>query len=108
MPMKPLFWAIFGLISIPPASKAATNANDAPVVREERTAEVNGVSEVWRLEWLHPPGLICAPDDPVWFTCPCHGFEFGEEGELDLVRLRSSREVERLHLTPLFRTDGPE
>ena len=74
-----------------------------PVVREERAVQIDGASETWRLEWVKPPEPVCAPEDPVWFTCPCQGFEFGEEGELDLVRLRSSKEVDRLHLTPFFR-----
>lgn len=73
-----------------------------PIVREERTVEVQGASETWRLEWVKPPGPVCPPDDAGWFTCPCHGFEFGEEGELDLVRVRSGDETDRLHLTPLF------
>jgi hypothetical protein len=51
---------------------------------------------------------VCAPpDDANWFTCPCQGFEFGEQGELDLVRLRASNEVDRLPLIPLFRGAEP-
>jgi hypothetical protein len=39
-------------------------------------------------------------------TCPCAGFAYGEMGDLDLVRHRSSHPEERLALTPLF--DGEE
>jgi len=81
---------------------------DAPqpptgVVREERTVEVAGAAEVWRLEWLGETYQACsAADTDGWYTCPCSGFEFGESGELDLVRSRESKELQRLHLTPLF------
>src|SRR5262245_12271591 len=73
------------------------------VVREERTVEGAGASEVWRLEWIGETYGVCGPADTAgWYTCPCSGFEFGEAGELDLVRLRASKEIERLHLAPLF------
>jgi hypothetical protein len=72
------------------------------VVREEKAVEVDGISEIWRLEWTQPPDPICAPGDGGWYTCPCEGFAFGESGELDLVRIRSSREVDRLRLTAFF------
>ena len=77
-------------------------ASGPAVTREERAVKVDGVAEVWRLEWRGPPRPVCQPDDANWFACPCAGFAFGETGELDLVRLRDSREVDRLHLTPLF------
>lgn len=40
-------------------------------------------------------------------TCPCSGFAYGENGILDLVRSRNGRDVETLHLTPLFGDDAP-
>jgi hypothetical protein len=79
-----------------------------PVVREEQKVRVNGVEEVWRLVWKSPPKPVCAPGDEDSSTCPCYGFAFGEAGDLDLVRLRAGREVERLALTPLFeQTEHP-
>ncbi len=81
------------------------------LVRDEKPVVVDGVNEVWRLVWKHPPKPACAPDDPDSFTCPCAGFAFGEKGELDLIRLRDGVEIERLPLTRLFRdvpTEPPE
>lgn len=66
---------------------------------------VGGVDETWRLEWRTPPAAVCAPEAEEWSTCPCAGFEFGEAGELDLVRERPGATVERLALAPLF-ADG--
>lgn len=73
------------------------------MVREEQKIAVNGVSEVWRLEWKSSPKSICGPEDlSSSITCPCSGFAFGESGRLDLVRLANSREIDRLELSPLF------
>ncbi len=90
------------------ADAAGPNATTAatPALREERPITINGQPETWRLEWQRPPVAVCAPPDPEWYTCPCEGFAFGERGELDLVRLRGGKEVERLPLTPFF--DGGE
>ncbi len=77
----------------------------ATLVREEQTITVNGVPEVWRLQWKSPPQPACDAKDQSWMNCPCEGFAYGESGSLDLVRLRQGREVERLPLSPLF--DGP-
>jgi len=67
---------------------------------------VNGREETWRLEWRSKPAEICSPEEEEWYTCPCDGFEFGESGQLDLVRLVKGREIDRLSLSPLF-TDIP-
>jgi len=64
------------------------------------------VKETWRLVWQEPPEPECDAASLGWFTCPCAGFAFGEKGNLDLVRLRGGREVERLLLTPLFGPDS--
>lgn len=37
-----------------------------------------------------------------WYTCPCSGFEFGEKGDLDLVRERPNAPEDRLALGHLF------
>ncbi len=75
-----------------------------PEAREWRGVSVNGKPEVWELRWAAPPALVCPPDDPAWFTCPCEGFAFGESGDLDLIRTLGlgGKEVDRLPLTPLF------
>lgn len=73
-----------------------------PIVRETQTVMVDGLPEQWRLEWLSAPKPVCPPEGEEWRTCPCHGFEFGEKGRLDLVRVRADQTTERLHLTPLF------
>jgi len=70
------------------------------VVRESATVSVEGVDESWRLEWRHPPLPECMGDD--WYTCPCAGFEFGEKGDLDLVRQKPNAPEERLALNSLF------
>lgn len=61
---------------------------------------VAGATEHWRLEWRRPPTPECM--DEAWSTCPCQGIEFGEEGELDLVRERDGVAPERLELDALF------
>jgi hypothetical protein len=81
---------------------AGPAAGEGPVTRDERVVKVDGVEETWRLEWIAAPELVCEPLDEGWPACPCTGFAFGEAGELDLVRLRDAREIDRLHLTPLF------
>jgi hypothetical protein len=81
---------------------AAIASLAAGPIREEQTIEVQGVREVWRLEWKSPPKPECV-DAGDWYNCPCNGFAFGETGVLDLVRLRQGREVDRLPLNPLFK-----
>ncbi len=74
-----------------------------PVIREEQKIVVNGIPEVWRLEWKSPPKSACGLEDvSSAITCPCRGFAYGESGQLDLVRSVSGREIDRLELTPLF------
>lgn len=82
----------------------------SPIVREEAKLTVNGVEEIWRLEWASAPSPFCSPDEPdIWSTCPCAGFAFGERGNLVLVRQRPGHEPERLSLGALFTgdLDGP-
>lgn len=84
-----------------PSAAASTAAPKVPtIVREESTVTVRGVAEHWRLEWRKPPTPSCMDD--AWYTCPCHGIEFGEEGELDLVRERPGEPEDRIHLDALF------
>lgn len=79
-------------------------ARSKAVVREEIRVKVDGVTERWRLEWREPPELGCFEVEGV--TCPCEGFAQGERGDLELVRSRPGRPVERLPLTPLFGPPG--
>jgi len=77
--------------------------NAGPVIREEKKVLIDGVSETWRLEWRKPPKLYCVDD---WGAMYCIGLAFGEQGDLDLVRLRPGSPEERLNLSPLFGPDG--
>src|SRR5262245_16917729 len=78
---------------------------DAALVREQASVAVAGGQEQWRLEWASKPSPVCAPDGDDWYTCPCTGFEFGEAGDLNLVRAKNGADVERFPLAPLFDGD---
>ena len=83
----------------------AKKGSGSVTVREERTVVVNGVAERWRLEWVGPTKQVCTPDKgwvDEWGLCPCSGFEFAEDGDLELVRIRPGVPEERLDLTPFF------
>jgi hypothetical protein len=85
------------------ASSSSPSSPSSPqqaILREEKKVVVDGVTETWRLEWIHPPLPACV--DATWSTCACAGFEFGEKGDLDLVRTRPGSLDERLHLSPFF------
>lgn len=81
-------------------------AYPAPTIREEQHIVVSGVTETWRLQWGAVPKPHCgANESDLALTCPCMGFAYGESGDLYLVRLRSATEVDRFHLTPLFKEE---
>jgi hypothetical protein len=88
----------------PSDSSGTQEADASPVIREEKDVLVDGVSETWRLVWRRPPKLYCVDD---WGAMYCMGLAFGEQGDLDLVRLRPGSPEERLNLSPLFGPDGP-
>ncbi len=77
-------------------------AQAPPPVRDRATVTVApGVVEQWELVWDAPPARYCdAPDDAL--TCPCAGFEFGDQGRASLVRARQGRVIERFSLDALF------
>src|SRR5215472_15369283 len=78
-------------------------ASDSPNIREEQKVMANGFPEVWRLEWESSPKTVCGLEDlPSAVTCPCSGFAYGESGQLDLIRSRNGREIERLKLAKYF------
>jgi hypothetical protein len=86
----------------------ATNFAD-PVIREEQNIRVNGISELWRLEWKTTPKPSCGPEDGSAATsCPCTGFAYGQSGQLELVRSTEGREIDRLELTPFFDNESPD
>ncbi len=95
---------IFFLFSLVAALSAvvAFAGDSKPVIREEHKISINGVEELWQLEWAQTPSPSCGPEDSAWSTCPCTGFAFGESGELTLVRKRQGQKDERLALTPFF------
>lgn len=108
-----MFRWLFGFLLVAPLvlngrphvqTQASTpTALATPVVREQQKVIVNGISEVWRLEWKSTPKPICGPEDASSaISCPCSGFAYGESGQLDMVRSTNGREIERLELTPLF------
>lgn len=93
------------IVALPPAPPTAPPPDPltptavpsgTSLVREETRVLVDGVEETWRLEWRTPPVLACV--DATWSTCICLGFAFGEEGEIDLVRMRPGRAPEKLDL----------
>jgi hypothetical protein len=87
-----------------PRSAATVTPAGPSVVREAITARVGSTNERWALVWRHAPAPACGPEDAARAsTCPCEGFAYGEQGELDLVRHVPGRAEERLALTPLFR-----
>jgi len=86
-------------------ARSGSSEYPAPSIREEQTVMVHGVPETWRLQWREKPKPYCEPSDAS-LTCPCTGFAFGEGGDLFLLRLRDGKEIERLHLTPLFTEEG--
>jgi hypothetical protein len=70
-------------------------------IRESHEIILNGLKEVWRLEWTSAPKPACELADTS-FVCPCEGFAYGESGDLFLVRSRGGQEVDRLQVTPFF------
>ncbi len=85
------------------AQQPAAPKSRKPVIREEQSVIVNGVREVWRLEWTAEPAPFCEYGDESAWTCVCTGFAYGETGDLYLVRLGAGKEeIDRLHLTPFF------
>lgn len=97
------------LASIPASCCAAgdplqTDAAGNAVIREEIRVLNGAVRETWRLEWKAPPQPVCSPEVGYdeWGMCPCSGFIYGEEGDLDLVRKLPDTTEDRLHLTQFF------
>lgn len=81
-------------------------ALSASLVREEKALDVGGAAETWKLEWKQSPVAACAVDNADAFTCPCAGFAYGEQGPVNLIRMRGDRVIERLALAPFFTRDG--
>jgi hypothetical protein len=104
-----LIAAIFlgGYLHIHSLASTPTNQAD-PVIREEQHIIVNGISELWRLEWDKTPKSSCGPEDASATSCPCTGFAYGESGQVDLVRSTSGSEIDRLALTPFFESESPD
>ncbi len=104
--MKKGILALLSGLTVATISSAFSPAVTAePVLREDDTVVIGGVTEHWKLVWQSEPSLICVPegdDAQDWYTCPCMGYAFGERGSLDLVRSKPGKSDEILHLTPLF------
>ena len=86
------------LIAVPALAEKPVD----PLLREEKTVIVDGTKEVWQLRWLSQPQDACFPQPGDVDSCPCWYFEYGEVGELSLVRLRDGKEVEHLDLDQFF------
>ncbi len=63
---------------------------------------VGGVAETWQLVWKGAPRRAGCSEYSMAITCPCQGFSYSETGELDVVRLRHGREVDRYSVGPIF------
>lgn len=99
------WWA--GFIHSQNSTPTETSEHPAISVREQREVVIHGLREQWRLEWKGPAKPYCGANElSMAITCPCEGFAYGESGDLYLVRARDGREIERLHLTPLFEENG--
>lgn len=72
-----------------------------PLTREEAAVTVNGIEEIWALRWKSAPKPECA-EHYMAITCPCTGFEYGESGDLELVRMRGRIVFDRIALAPFF------
>ena len=71
------------------------------VVRDDEALTIDGVKEMWRIEWAKAPTPHCMGAE--WNTCPCAGFAFGEKGAMDLVRpARAGQPEDRLRLDAFF------
>ena len=100
-----LCWAAF--MQSQNSAPRETSEYPAASVRERQVIVINGRQEQWRLEWKGPVKPYCGANEAsVAITCPCHGFAYGESGDLYLVRTRNGQEIDRLHLTPLFEEAG--
>lgn len=105
--MKALYLAAFFALASGPLLAAPSSEYPSPLVREEQTVIVDGVTEVWQLKWAAKPKPICEPSEES-LPCPCAGFAYGEGGILNLIRTRSGVELDHLALTPLFEEgEGP-
>ncbi len=90
-------------------------ADDAKLVREQKTIVVNGHRETWQLRWLRAPkpSPDCSPmGESYENNCLCAGFAYGESGRLEVVR-RVGGKTERLVLDQFdraggFDTEGPD
>ena len=89
----------------PSHARMSRIGSDSSLIREVRRVVVDSVIEEWWLEWRTPPVPACDSGYEL-NICPCDGFAFGEEGELDLVRKAQGRAEERLPLTPYFKSLG--
>jgi len=58
-------------------SRATSSEYPTPMVREQQTVIVDGVTETWQLKWRTAPKPVCEPNE-LALTCPCMGFAYGE------------------------------
>lgn len=101
-------WAVIAALSVAALLRGArTQAQQAssPSVRDSVEVTLATGVERWQLVWNAPPQRYC--NDPAEaITCPCAGYEFGDQGSAAIVRSRGGRVVERFSLDALFAEGG--
>ncbi|MBT1073786.1 hypothetical protein [Geobacter grbiciae] len=70
---RKLIVSVFSFVAALTAVSAFAG-DSKPVIREEHKISINGVEELWQLEWAQPPSPACGPEDPAWSTCPWGGY----------------------------------
>src|ERR1044071_7220353 len=95
-----------GIVESQESKRSTISEYPSQTVREEQLVVVNGSTENLALQWKEAPKPHCgANESDLALTCHCMGFAYGELGDLDLIRLRNGAEIDRLHLTPLFKEE---
>lgn len=102
--LLPCVFLLLVLDAAPQTKRQTVTEYPSPLVREEQIVVVDGAIETWRLKWKSRPKPSCAPEETS-LSCPCAGFAYGEEGDLELIRVRNWAEIDRFDITSLFSGD---
>ena len=101
---------IVGLVALAAFAQQPNRAVEypSPLIREQVHVVVEGVDEIWQLQWRARPKPSCsAAEGEGSLACPCAGFAYGEEGDLDVVRVRDGAVIDRLDVNPFFTETRP-
>ncbi len=88
-------------VETPSEAKRAAVPSKGPFVRDRAELTLDGVKEVWTLEWKSMPTTACL-DEESFASCQCQGVAYAETGSLELVRRRLGAPTETLPLDVLF------